>query len=150
MDLFKVAADEAQARGAMARPHGFPKGGTGSGLAQLLFDVVEVLEEVNDSGRVAFVVFKGVGEGATDVAAAVAEADLVGVVFLVAGVDGVAIDLEDALPTAKVFAEGLFEVTTAASILPTVADAAAGTRVIEGPDVSGAGFSRSGGEFFDG
>ena len=55
--------------------------------------------------------------------------------FLVAGVGGVAINLEEAPPGAKGCAEGFFEVTTATSVLPTVADAVAATRAVEDPTV---------------
>jgi len=58
--------------------------------------------------------------------------------------------LKDPFPIQGAFAEGLFEVFAAAAFLPTVADAASPARVIEHPDVSGAGFSGARGEFFDG
>ena len=69
---------------------------------------------------------------------------------MVARVNAVAIYLNDSSPFAVVFSEGLFEVFSTSSVLPTVADAALWARVIERPDVAGAGFPGAGGEFFDG
>ena len=47
------------------------------------------------------------------------------------------------------FSESLVEVIATSTVLPTVADAAVRARIIEHPDVAGAGFSSTGGEFFD-
>ena len=81
---------------------------------------------------------------------ATAEVDALAMIFLVAGVDAVAVALKDPFPIQGAFAEGLFEVFAAAAFLPSVADAASPARVIEHPDVSGTGFSGARGEFFDG
>jgi hypothetical protein len=68
---------------------------------------------------------------------------------LVAGVDAVAVALKNSFPVFGMLPEGLIEVFSAAAILPTVADASTGARIIEHPDVAGAGFSGAGGELFD-
>ena len=81
---------------------------------------------------------------------AAAKVDDSSVITLVAGVDAVAVALKNPFPAFGAFAKGLFEVFATTSLLPAVADAAIRARVIEDPDVSGAGFSGTGGEFFDG
>jgi hypothetical protein len=116
----------------------------------LLFDLIQVRDESYDAGGVSFSGVEGFGEAATDVGHAAAEVDEVAVVFLIAGVDAVAVGLPGAGPFSKVVAKGAFEVLTATALLPAVADAAFRAGVIEDPDVAGAGFSGAGGEFFDG
>lgn len=149
-DFLKVAPDESQARGAVTGSHGFAKGGAGLTLSKTLFDLVEVLEEVDDAGGVSFSGIEGFDKVAPDVGEAASEVDEFGMIFLVAGVDGVAIDLENAGPGAEVLSEGLLKVLATTTILPPVADAAAGAWVVEDPNVSAAGLSSTGSEFFDG
>ena len=112
--------------------------------------MVEVGDEVDDSGGVTFSCVQGFAEASSNVGHAAAKVDGSGAIALVAGVDAVAIALKNPFPVFRTFAEGLFEVLATPSFLPAVADAALRARVIEDPDVSGAGFTGAGGEFFDG
>ena len=138
----------------MTGSHGFAKGG--SGLLVLVarphpvFDLVEVLEEVDNAGGMSFSGIKGFDKVTPYVGKAAAEVDAFDMIFRVSGVDSVAIDLEVAGPGAEVVSEGLFKVIATAAILPLVAHAASGTRVIKRPNVAGVGFAGSGSEFFDG
>lgn len=149
-DLAEILFDEFKPGRDVAGADGVAQGGSGFFVTKALFKLVGVGDELNDAGGAALSGVEGSGEAAPDVGHAAAELDVPGVVFLIAGIDAVAIALNDAGPVQDSFAEGLFEVFTAAAFLPTVADAASGTWVVEDPDVAGAGFSGAGSEFFDG
>ena len=56
----------------MTRSHCLTQGGTSLGFTQLFFDLIEILEEVHEAGRVAFVGFKGGDIFPANVTAAVA------------------------------------------------------------------------------
>ena len=150
LDFSEVAFEELEPRRAVAGSDRFPEGWSGFLFTEFVFDLVEVGDEFDDSGGVALSGVEGFGEASSDVCHAASEVDDFGVITLVAGVDSVAVALKDARPVLRVFAEGLFEVFATAAFLPTVADAAILARVIKYPNVSSAGFSGAGGEFFDG
>ena len=111
--------------------------------------MIEVRDEPDDACGVPIFGVESFGEAAPDVGHAAAEFYELTMIPLVAGVDAVAVALKDSFPIFGVFPQGLIEVLSTPSILPTVADAATRARIIEHPDVAGAGFSGAGGEFFD-
>ena len=146
--FFKVTTDESQARAAMTGSNGVAQGGTGLRFTKVFFNSVEVGDELDDSGGSRFSGVECFGKASSDVGHAAAQFDVFGVIALVAGVDAVAVALKNSFPVFGMFTEGLVEVFSAAAILPTVADASTGARIIEHPDVAGAGFSGAGGELF--
>ncbi len=118
--------------------------------AELLFDLVEIGDESDDTGGVSFSGVEGFAEAAPNVGEAPAECDVCGVKFLIGGVDAEAVGLKGAAPVAVVVPKGCFEVGTAPAVLPKVAYAALQGWIIKRPNVSGVGFTSTGGEFFDG
>ena len=60
-----------------------------------VFNMVEVGHEVDDAGGISFLGVESFGEAAPNVGHAASKFDVLGVVFLIGGVDSVAVDLEE-------------------------------------------------------